>query len=531
MSRSVRMFLTAMFGLVMASGFYTGCGGDECQTNADCTKLGADYSCKLTSGAKKCTKNTTADGGTESTTPDGTTTPDGETTTPDGETTTPDGETTTPDGEVTPEPTTEPTTEPGTGGSVGDICTQGGTASGTCQAGLICLGISETESRCFQDCTANNAVCAANTDGRTDCSDANETYKICVNNNATEGQKCGFNNESQANCKNDPAAVNPELYCSATTQKCAKYELKTNEGDPCNGANDNSDPFKICDRTKDLICGDQNTCVKATVADTLKKCGVNSTICKQGDICLRFSDQVQHGYCMSNCNPSAPNCAGGARCAALTNGGGACVPAGNLGIGKICGGASDPNAETYDTSTSCLSGMSCVTLSSTATEGVCMGSATSCQAAGACGSGEVCLPLQNGAGACAKPCTTDTECTANDPKSSCLDIGTSSKVCGPEAPSGPVGLGGICSTDGTKVTTEGCQKGLSCFAASSTSTQGLCTKECVDDTGCTGATSGTMNCVEIDATQGTKICVYPCSQPGQTCPASTTCISSLACLP
>ena len=150
MSRSVRFFLTAMFGLVVASGLYTGCSADECQTNADCTKKGTNLVCKLTSGAKKCVTNTTdgtpTDGSPDGTTADGTpdgTKPDG---TPDGtnEINSPDGEGPKPDGEViTENPPTETAgeTTPGTG-SVGDICTQQqGNPTGTCQAGLICLGI------------------------------------------------------------------------------------------------------------------------------------------------------------------------------------------------------------------------------------------------------------------------------------------------------------------------------------------------------------------------------------------------------
>jgi hypothetical protein len=544
MSRSVRFFLTMMFGIVVASGLYTGCSADECQTNGECASKGKDFVCKLTSGAKKCVAGSVTPDGTVTPdgSPDGTTNPDGENPgTPDGENPgTPDGENPgTPDGEVVTEnpPTETPAETTGTG-SVGDICTQQqGNPTGTCQAGLVCLGITQTEARCFQDCTSNMAVCAANTDGRTTCEAVTQdgSVSVCLNVNATEGQDCGFGNKSQARCKEDTTTPNPDLYCSATTQKCTKPDIKKTVGDPCNRENDNSEPIKICDRggAKPLACDpNTGTCIEQTIVGTLEKCG-GVKGCGTNDVCvgINFGDTIGVvSYCLAKCTTGGAPCAGGAECLALTGGGGACRWAGNLKQNAACQNI-DTTKDKIDTAQLCEGGLDCLGLNGTKPICIQIWEGT-CQTPGkTCGAGAKCVGLQSSTGTtfggcfadCAggKACPTGLECSSN--------LGD---ACLGEAPIGPVALGGVCSTDTTKVATEGCAKSLFCLALPN-APKGVCSADCgVDPSVCTGAASGTMTCIEINPQTGAKACVFPCSGAGQTCPAGTTCNSGAGvCLP
>ncbi|MCK6513177.1 hypothetical protein L6R29_24880, partial [Myxococcota bacterium] len=420
---------------------------------------------------------------------------------------------------------------------IGNICTQQqGNPTGTCPSGLLCLGISQTEARCFQDCTSNQAVCAANTDGRTNCEVVTQdgSVSVCLNNNATEGQGCGFNNASQARCKDDPNTANPDLYCSLITQKCVKTDIRTNVGDLCNRENDNTEPIKICDRgaTKPLACDpNTGTCVEQIIVGTLEKCG-GTKGCSPSDTCVGFDDGngATVSYCLKKCTPGGAACPNNAECLTLNSGGGACRWAGPLQQNALCK-ALDTTTNKIDTTQLCVGGLDCIGLNGT--KPICIQLwQGNCQTPGkTCAIGTKCVGLQGANGTtygscfadCANgtPCPTGLECSPN--------LGD---ACLGEAPVGPVALGGVCSQDAAKITTEGCQKNIFCLGIPN-APKGVCSKDCTaNPSACNGATGGTMTCIEINPSTGAKACVFPCSQAGQTCPTGTTCNSGAGvCLP
>ncbi|MCK6512960.1 hypothetical protein L6R29_23770 [Myxococcota bacterium] len=544
------MFLLLRFFLlgslaVVTPNLFVGCSSDDCQHDRDCGSLQKGYACRFVGGAKKCV-DTTRSSDTPS---DGEAPPDGEAAHIDKNTTHPDDEALPSDDKASIEappietsieasPIEAPPTETSLRGSSFNTCIPiQGSPTGTCQAGLICLGITQTEARCFQDCTDNQAVCAANTDGRTNCEVVTQdgSVSVCLNNNATEGQACGFGNKSQARCKEDTTTPNVDLYCSTTTQKCTKPDIKKNVGDPCNRENDNSEPLKLCDRgaAKPLACDpNTGTCIEQTIVGTLEKCG-GVKGCGNDDVCVGFDDGNGGtvSYCLKKCTPGPTStCPGSAECLTLNSGGGACRWAGSLQQNAACQQL-DTTKDKIDTAGLCAGGLQCIGLNGTKAICIQIWEGTCTTPGKTCGTGTKCVGLQSSTGTtfggcfsdCAggKACPIGLECST--------DLGD---ACLAEIPIGPIGLGDICSKATTKATTEGCQKGLFCLGLTGAS-NGVCSKDCgVDPSTCNGATGGTMTCIEINPSTGAKACVFPCSQAGQTCPTGTTCNSGAGvCLP
>ena len=417
---------------------------------------------------------------------------------------------------------------------MGDPCTQAqGNPAGDCQAGLICLGVTEQgEARCFQDCTSNDGLCAANSDGRTACETVTESgIKVCLNTNAAKDADCGFLNKSQARCR---ASQTPPLYCSPTTQKCTEAVVQNSVGDPCNRENDNSEPLKLCNgsATPPLACDPSSgVCVEQTIVGTLEKCG-GIKGCAADDVCVGFQDGTGGtvSYCLKGCTPGAgASCPGNAECLTLNSGGGACRWAGALQQNDACEEL-DTTKDKIDTTNLCAGGLQCLGLNGTKPICIQIWEGT-CQTPGkTCNQGDKCVPLQSTSGTtfggcfsdCSggKACPGDLECSAG--------LGD---ACLGETPVGPVAQGGVCSTDPSRVTTEGCQKDLFCLGLEN-APRGICSRDCASSAAVCSSTTPPMECIEINPQTGSRACVFSCSQPGQTCPTGTTCNSQFGiCLP
>ena len=184
------------------------------------------------------------------------------------------------------------------------------------------------------------------------------------------------------------------------------------------------------------------------------------------------------------------------------------APTGTLAMDEICipGGTGTKG---------CKSGMLCVKFSTA--DGICLPSVASCTT-GMCATGRVCLSLSSGKGVCAKDCASAT-CPTN---TECQELSSASKkVCTPPY-TGPKTFGQICkSSDKTFY----CKKGLICLREKSTSTSGYCAEDC-KTTACPKVKDSTgkeftPTCHTLSS--GTKICVFGCGQPGQTCPTGLSC--------
>jgi len=285
---------------------------------------------------------------------------------------------------------------------VGDPC---GTQDKACKAGLTCIRTNQTPARafCFKNCTTD-ADCASI--GKK-CLQLTQTSKFCAK-EAKEGEACDIEGKTQTMCAQG-------LTCDPTTKKCLKPVEK----------------------------------------GLYEKCGGGTATCKSDMICLLLEQGAKHGYCLAKCDPKNPKCAGGARCAELNNGGGACLYAGTAKEGAACAPV-DLQAAKIDVAKICESAFDCVKGKCTKpttvkTEEKCDSAAgTRCDTktdiclrftsgasfgycvkkcdptAPKCGTGESCEKLNNGGGFCQKPGTgeADDECNKHtgaklDPKQLC----------------------------------------------------------------------------------------------------------------
>lgn len=357
-------------------------------------------------------------------------------------------------------------TTPDTGGVTPDAGTSNVPLHGlcatptACATGLVCLlpdvGLPPV---CYQDCTTNPNVCAANTDGRTTCQTGGST-SICVEVVATNG---------------------------------------------------------ACDITKSKICGPTDECKNgvctplATGALFAACAGSTGTVCGTGQTCTQVSAALTNGTCFENCNPATPTCTTATfagTCVALsTPGAGVCVPDGTGAQDSVCG---QEEGAAFDRAKSCGGNLLCLVFDSNTTKGVCLPEVASCTAPNACAAGRVCLDLTGGTGACAQDCTTSpTVCTSAG--KNCVQISATESVCGP---AGSKVFGEVCSN------TVLCAPDLTCLRTSSTATEGLCTQDCSTTVTCPTTPAGAA-CTTISGLG--DICLFPCGQPGQTCPSNTTC--------
>ncbi|PIE65980.1 MAG: hypothetical protein CSA24_01330 [Deltaproteobacteria bacterium] len=335
-------------------------------------------------------------------------------------------------------------------------------ANAMCAAGLFCGAFPNQPQVCYQDCSSSPNICASNTDGRTTCLPVTATTSICIEVVATNG---------------------------------------------------------ACDESKSKLCGPNDECKNGVctplpTAALFAPCGGNAGyVCSTGQTCTNTSSVIPHGYCFENCNPATPTCTTGTfagECVALsTPGTGVCVPNGSGGQDSICGqeeGAPYDRAKECDTTGNLI----CLAFTSNTTKGICLPEVASCNTPNACATGRVCLDLNNGSGACAEDCTNNASVCTSAGKN-CSPISATASAC---SPAGAKAFGDICSN------TVLCAPTLSCLHASATNPKGLCTQDCSTTMVCPTTPAGAA-CTTITGVG--DICLFPCGQPGQTCPASTSC--------
>ena len=465
--------------------------------------------------------------------------------------------------------------------AVGDNCNPQQADSCGTDGKLVCLAVSQTEAYCGEVCT-DDAGC---TDpARNKCVTLSDgTTKVCLGEADKDGA-CGISGKTQVVCKEGttpPLGCQGgkcvELQVVATNEACGGGSTKTcadtdicvtlasgasngyclTKCDPANNTCPNNgrcvslqgsggacipagtaaegadcedvsaggaklDPAKMC--ASGFSC-DATTkkCVKVPEAATFEACGGNTgKQCASTDICVRFSQTATQGFCLTTCDPNAPNCANGGECLALSGGSGACGLVGTLTEDKVCESAGD-TAPKLDPATSCAKGLICLVFSDGV--GMCTSTLAGGCSSGTCpGTNRKCIDLQSGDGACAKDCTTTDTCTTDDPATECLDLTSQvgGKVCAPKPVFGPNDFGQICS-DPTK--TNGCKEGLLCMRQASTDPSGFCSKTCTTDTDCAGYKNSAGTAINGTCVQNgqNKICLFDCSQPGSTCPDGTTC--------
>ena len=327
----------------------------------------------------------------------------------------------------------------GTGsGNAGDKCD----ANKPCKTGNTCIRVNQTDAYCFQNCTSNS-TCASNP-VRKSCEKITSSASFCVK-LAKENESCGFVGKNQAVCDTG-------LNCDTATSKCKK----------------------------------------PTPVGLYSKCGTGSNCQNSNHICLTLETGSQHGYCLSKCDPKKPNCAGGARCAELTGGGGACLYAGTAGLNAVCKDI-DLKASKLNVHEQCKSEFDCV--SGKCIKPTIVATGTKCEDGKRCNEKtDLCLRFTSGAahGYCVKKC---------DPKSpSCLPGQTCEALTS----------GGYCQSPGTGDNDDECGK----HTGAKLDPKQICKKG--------------LDCVNFGRSICTQLWTGNCKTPGKKCLNNRTCLDLTA---
>lgn len=342
-----------------------------------------------------------------------------------------------------------------------------------CKAGHQCINFGQTAgAACMQTCNAD-ADCAANTYRKTcrqfSLSDGNggtTQQGFCIG-FAKKGDKCGYTKvgKNQGPCE---GGLTPPLYCSAQDSTCKEAVVQTNEGDPCNKQDDNTEPPKICDNDAGLACDEATgTCKKATIAKEGEECDLSGTnnngqpiLCEKDHLCISFAQDGSRNRCHKTCAADADCPTAKTTCLELLSNG-----------GKIC---------MNDT------------------------------------------------------CTADADCPWSN--YTCGTLQSGGKLCLPSEVPGPVPFGGLCKTPTKQFgcntdANNGGDASLFCLrvtdANGNPAAQGYCSSDCTQSGTCpsysnSAGTAIPATCVQLNQA-GAKGCVFPCGQPGQTCPDGLTC--------
>lgn len=189
-------------------------------------------------------------------------------------------------------------------------------SSKPCKTGELCIE-ADGVSTCFQDCSSKPSACTSNTDGRTACrpfarDSSGNVISVCLG-VSKKGGACGYSFLQQADCQ---GGLNPPLYCAAN-KTCKEGVLQTKAGDPCNTSTDQSDPRKLCDRSKQLVCDEKTgKCAGITHAKEGEECDASGQVLGKiiicdpnvaGLTCIQFSSTEKISRCHRTCTPSASN--------------------------------------------------------------------------------------------------------------------------------------------------------------------------------------------------------------------------------
>ena len=198
-------------------------------------------------------------------------------------------------------------------------------ASERCQPGLLCLRVNSTKAFCFQDCSQNESVCAANTDGRDTChqvgwSKQNQAISICAK-LSKKDELCDAQQSSY--CTRNK---NAHLVCKKG--RCVSGTLCDYTGCACDDA---QDPPVECDVSKKLVCNASGRCVEGIRAYEGDECTTTLSprpYCPAEHLCVGFGQSVKVSVCMKRCQINNPltSCSHRSNfiCRELANGIGGC---------------------------------------------------------------------------------------------------------------------------------------------------------------------------------------------------------------
>ncbi len=450
------------------------------------------------------------------------------------------------------------------------------TTTRRCPSGYQCLGIPGNKSVCFQDCGTVPTACAGNTvDGRTSCltvgtnSTTNQPIRVCLKLNK-KNDSCGaptWTTTGQAFCD---SSGTPPLYCNKAN-KCTEYLYRKKVGETCNKANDTKEPRYLCDPKLSLVCLEKTgKCVKAATAKEGQACDAQGTtlgtptVCDssvKGLICVTFPGSIAR--CQLRCDPTkAGQCSHNSNLTCwkiFTDGGGMCFD-------LTCTKDSECAFSNYKCQKNPLqgaTGLVCWPQPATGPKAYAEACSNPVSTKG-CKAGTTCFLTNGENGFCSNDCTSTTCGSAKDATgktltAKCESYGTGtrafkrcvfpcggtgqtcpkelphcqnttnssntcSKICTATPLAGPKDFGAICKTPAS---TDGCKKGMFCLQSSGAA-KGYCSRDCTNDNKCptfkdsTGK-SFTPTCTGNLVACNAKICIVSCNQPGQTCPAGTTC--------
>jgi len=350
----------------------------------------------------------------------------------------------------------------------GEKC--GGSSGQDCKKGLTCYRIG-TDAYCFQDCKSNTD-CASNAARKT-CSKQTATISICMKSGAKSGEKCGLAGKAQATCATGLRCTNGT--CQGTTP------TKPGQGEECNTTNKQCQTGFTCLRAGSSgksycfqNCTSNTTCASNPRRKTCFS--VSSTI----KICLQ-ENVKENGKCGIEGKLQA-RCATGLTCQ-----NGVCKKAKEVDWGEKCGAAG----------TTCKTGLTCYRVGTDAY--------------------------------CFQDCKTDSDCSANPGRKSCVAQGTSIKICMKTGAKSGEKCGltgkaqancatGLRCTNGTcqgstptqpgqgdecNTTNKRCRTGFTCLQAGGAG-KSYCFQNCTSNTTC-ASNSTRKTCLTVSST--IKVCI------------------------
>ncbi len=329
-------------------------------------------------------------------------------------------------------------------GGTAKICTTTCTSSTTCTTGNTCQ-TANTGMACLPQVGVPDQCKFCQTGG--ECSS-----NLCLRFD-TGVTFCSLSCSDNAQCGPNYTCQMPEGFCVPTAMTCTNQCTTATEcaagytctGGTCTPRGDTGDPCTVslickacnvctresatsplsycraccagmgaggfCNACPNTTCGSTNSCVAlstgassvclpgSTAPTTCQNC--NNGACADGLLCVA-------GRCRSPCNPVAPGAC--LACYSLTNGGGACACADEIGTeGEPCGNIGNTLA-------ACGAGLSCVGSTSTVCRARCdVNQANSCRTGQSC-------QLMNGVGVCV-PGTEGSTCASCVPGSNACNTG------------------------------------------------------------------------------------------------------------
>lgn len=443
----------------------------------------------------------------------------------------------------------------------------------TCQTDADCA---RDGSKSCKDCQCVDKTGPCLCKSNADCPNPGETCQDCScvlvcrsDADCRAGLKC-----TNGICKSAPCGCLTDADCPSgnVCRECQCLECATDRDCPVGRSCTGNRCVPSCGCVSDADCPMGTLCRECQCIrenqgrDVGQTCDERSSPCKDGLICLAVEDGTQ--LCIQRCS-SDRDCAanafrktcqafsvrGGQQsfCVGLANKGercgfagvgsrqAICPPNGNLiceaGICQERPSGTGKEGESCGNNgqgSTCASDLICLSFSQGGSLNRCHRRCDPNKKGECTYPGTKCLPLlQGGQGICMDDtCTKDSDCAY--PNYACRDFPNtgSGKLCFPKEESGPVGFGGLC---GQPASTKGCNtdanKGgdpnLFCLVANQQGSDGYCSYICTQTNTCPKYVTKDGRAIQATCVQigqdGSKACLFPCGQPGQTCPDNLTC--------